>query len=88
MLAVVAILASTLLLKVSARAISPPAQEVFQDGLSTTDYIDLNDLGIVSPARQFDFAQWCKDSKAQFIYDLRNGGADEWVIVMGNEAAG
>lgn len=34
------------------------------------------------------FNKWCRHAKDGFLKSLDNGGANEWVIVAGNEAAG
>lgn len=88
----VALLALTSVTLISARAISPAGQEVFQaPSTTTTEYFhssSQNSSNLLDANRQFDFAEWCKDSKARFLDALKNGGANEWVIVLGNEAAG
>jgi len=91
MLEFLALLVSTAVTSILARAILPAGQEVFQAPATITGYIDdsnQDNSNLVNSSRQFDFAEWCRDSKARFLDALRNGGADEWVMVMGNEAAG
>lgn len=83
MRSLVATFTSALLVQVAtARAINSVEQDIFQVSAGN------DGSNIYHDARQFDFAEWCKESKANFLHALRTGGADEWVIVMGNEAAG
>lgn len=32
-------------------------------------------------------SEWCAESKKAFLKAFKDGGVDEWVVVMGNEAA-
>lgn len=60
---------------VSASAIQlPQSQQV----LSPTNDISL---------RNSHLSQWCAESKRDFLKALKDGPANEWVIVVGNEAA-
>lgn len=38
--------------------------------------------------QQFGFYEWCIASKAAFLESFKTGGTSDWVLVMGNEAAG
>lgn len=58
-----------------------PAQEVFS---SPAKY---HDLDSAYPATSNSFSDWAKRSKAEFLEAVTKGGADQWVMVMGNEAA-
>lgn len=90
MLKVIGVLAATLLVQISARAVWPANQNVFRTvtNLQSSSGAPQDSDTHLDASRQFDFAEWCQHSKAEFLKALNEGGADQWVMVMGNEAAG
>lgn len=90
MLKVAAFSALAFFIQISARALPPANQNVFRTSstASSSNLAHQNDGDTLENSRQFDFAEWCQHSKAEFLKALHEGGADQWVMVMGNEAAG
>lgn len=67
----------SLLFSLSARAFPAP----------TDQHPFLQDLPHAAYSRSH-LSQWCNQSKTDFLQAFRKGGVNEWVVVIGNEAAG
>lgn len=66
----------------AAGAFALPQQTVFDTALQSIDTL------LTGSEQPSHLSRWCNQSKSEFLHALHNGGAQEWTIVMGTEAAG
>ena len=66
----------------AAGALALPQQAVFNTGLESGEAL------LTGHEQPSHLSRWCNQSKSEFLHALHHGGAEEWTIVMGTEAAG
>ena len=70
------------------RAVPHPEQLTFNtDKLRVTDGVTTYDDTVVTYGASH-LSEWCALSKIHFLEDLKSNTANDWIVVMGNEAGG
>lgn len=67
-------------------ALALPKQYAF--GSSSSGTATLASDGSADTLGASHLSDWCAISKEKFLRDLHEGTAEDWILVMGNEAGG